>query len=407
VRTGYWVVRGVSPYGVLPSAPGLSFAYIYSATSESTIGYLPFWPILLGGIYKLYSLIGVQNQYLYYFMLKQPIILADVLLGYLILRYVRANRPGASNVVLAYWLLSPYTILISGIWGMFDSLAMLPVVAALITTKETYRSGLEGIGIWVKSIPLIYAIPLTFSGPHRLRNLAISVAIPALGSLAIILITGWPIVTAVATLKSTVTKGGQSLSALGLFFYLIQFKIVGSWPPIVMNLLGYVWIPAEVVAAFLGYRWYGFTTARGLVQSLILSSIAFMIFKAQVNEQYAVYLLALVLIDVAIWSPGRKWLYGALTAAVMAFLLVNNVFLVRFTSPINPDWLSTENAWISAMGQWRTAALLISSITFVALNLYYLYLLYLGRDRRAPLPLSAAGGGEPVVDVVPDLLEAR
>ena len=394
----------MSPYGVLPAAPGLSFASIYSPTSESTIGYLPFWPVLLGGIYKLYALIGIQNQYFYYFLLKQPIIAADVFLGYLILKYVRANRPGASNAILAYWLLSPYTILISGVWGMFDSLAMLPVVAALVATKETYRSGLEGIAIWVKSIPLIFALPLAFSGPHKLRSLAISVAIPALGSLAIIALTGWPILTAVVTLKSTVTKGGQSLSALGLFFYLIQFNIVSSWPPIVMNLLGYVWVPAEVVAASLGYRWYGFATARGLVQSLILSTLTFMIFKAQVNEQYAIYLLALVLIDVAIWNPRRKWLYVSLTAAAMAFLLVNNVFLVRFTAPVDPNWISIEIAWSNAMGQWRTAALLISSISFVALNIFYFYLLYRGRDRRA---LSPRAGGKPAVDVVPDVLEAR
>ncbi|MDA4113738.1 MAG: hypothetical protein OK474_06805 [Thaumarchaeota archaeon] len=394
----------MSPYGVLPPAPGLSFAYIYSPTSESTIGYLPFWPILLGGIYKLYALIGIQDQYFYYFLLKQPVILADVLLGYLILRYVRANRPGASNVFMAYWLLSPYTVIISGVWGMFDSLAMLPVVAALITTKETYRSSLGGVAIWVKSIPLIYAIPLAFSGPHRMRNLAVSLAIPALGSLAIIALTGWPILTALVTLKSTVTKGGQSLSALGLFFYLIQFNIVSAWPPVVMSLLGYVWVPAELVSAFLGYRWYGFTTARGLVQSLILGSLTFMIFKAQVNEQYAVYLLALVLIDVAVWNPDRKWLYVSITAAALAFLLVNNVFLVRFTAASNPGWIVTEIAWSNAMGQARTAGLLISSMSFVALNIFYVYLLYCGRDRGA-LPLRA--GVKPAVDIAPDVREAR
>ena len=73
------------------------------------------------------------------------------------------------------------------------------------------------------------------------------------------------------------------------------------------------------------------------MQSLLLCTITFMIFKAQVNEQYAVYLLALTLIDVAVWNPGRKWLYVSITVAVMAFLILNNVFLVRFTAPVNPD----------------------------------------------------------------------
>ncbi len=335
----------------------------------------------------------MNNQYFYYFLLKQPMIIGDVLLGYLILRYVRANRPEAKNGVLAYWLLSPYTIIISSIWGMFDSLAMVPVVAALITTRPGYRSSLEGLAIWIKSIPLIYAIPFAFSAPRKLRNLAISVAIPAVGSLAIILAAGWPLMTAITTLNSTVTKGGQSLSLLGVFYYLIQFNVVSTWQPGLLTFLGYLWIPAEIVTFWLAYRWHGFSSAKGLVQSLILCTITFMVFKAQVNEQYAVYLLALTLIDVAVWNPGRRWLYVSITVAVMAFLILNNVFLVRFTAPVNPGWESTENALAAMTGGLRPAIEQLSSLAFVALNALYFRLIY--RDRRIPAsPADAQLDGE-------------
>jgi hypothetical protein len=374
---------------VLPPGPW-SFASIYSPASESTIGYLPFWPVLLGGIYELYALIGMNNQYLYYFMLKQPMIIGDVLLGYLILRYVRANRPEAKNAVLAFWLLSPYTIVISSVWGMFDSLAMVPVVAALLTTRPGCRSSLEGLAIWIKSIPLIYAIPFAFSGPKKFRNLAISIAIPTLGSVGIILVAGWPIMTAATTLNSTVTKGGQSLSLLGVFFYLIQFNIVTTWQPALLTFLGYLWIPAEIVTFWLAYRWHGFSSARGLLQSLILCTITFMIFKAQVNEQYAVYLLALTLIDVAVWNPGRKWLYVSITVAVMTFLILNNVFLVRFTAPVNPGWISTENALVAMTGAVRPAIEQLSSLVFVALNVLYFRMIY--RDRK---PKTATADAQP------------
>jgi hypothetical protein len=363
---------------VLPPGPW-SFASIYSPSSESTIGYLPFWPVLLGGIYDLYSLVGMNNQYVYYFLLKQPMIVGDVLLGYTVLRYVRANRPEAKNTVLALWLLSPYTIIISSVWGMFDSLAMVPVVAALLTSRPGFRAGLEGLAIWIKSIPLIFAVPLALSGPRKLRSLAISLAIPALGSLGIIVAAGWPIMTAVATLNSTVAKGGQSLSLLGIFFYLIQFNVVSAWQPALLTVLGYLWIPAEMVTLWLASRWHGFTTSKGLVQSLLLCTITFMIFKAQVNEQYAVYLLALTLIDVAVWNPGRKWLYVSITVAVMAFLLMNNVFLVRFTAPVNPGWISTENTLVAMTGEFRPAVEQLSSLVFVALNVLYFRMIY--RDR--------------------------
>lgn len=414
VRTGFWVAHGLSPYGVIPPVPGLSFANVYSSSSESTVGYLTLWPVLLAGVYELYALLGVHSQYLYYFLLKQPIILGDVALGYTILRFVKENRPEATNAVLAYWLLSPYTVILSGVWGMFDSLAMLPVIAALCTPRETRRSALEGLAIWVKSIPLIFAIPLAFSGPHRARNLAIALAIPSLGSLATILVAGWPVGTAVATLNSTVNKGGESLSPLGIFFILSQFGIAKPTGSLFLAVVEYVWIPAELVAIWLGRRWYGFTTKSGLVQSMILCSITFLLFKAQVNEQYAVYLLALALVDIAVWHPERRWLYFALTAAVLAFLLVNNVFLVRFTAPVNPGWMTTETALSEAMGPLETWAELISSLCFIGLNVLYFYKLYSGRRRRrrgaerpdgGPAVLGSPGSEEPGVHVAPEVLQ--
>src|SRR5579864_8159844 len=53
VRTGYWVVRGLSPYAPLPFAPGASFANDFGNGNNAAIGYLPFWPLLLGAIYEL------------------------------------------------------------------------------------------------------------------------------------------------------------------------------------------------------------------------------------------------------------------------------------------------------------------------------------------------------------------
>jgi hypothetical protein len=378
VRTGYWVAHGVSPYGVLGPVPGLTFAYPFSPTGESTIGYLPFWPLLLGGIYQLYALIGGGDRFVYYFLLKQPTIIGDVLLGYFISRCVRAVRPEFANTALALWLFSPFTIIISGVWGMFDSLAMLPVIVALDTRREAARSALEGLAIWIKSIPLIFAIPIAFSGEKKVRNLAIAVLFPVLASLATILIAGWPPNTVFATLQSTVTKGGQSLSATGLFFYLIQFNVIGPISPLAMKVIGYVWVPAEVIAAWLGYRWYGFSTRKGLVQSLLICAIFFMLFKAQVNEQYGVYILALTLVDLS-WNPSRKWLYASLTAADMVFLLVNNVFLVRFTSPVYPDWSSTEFMLSQMMGRWTLTLEVASTVAFASLNVVYFLMIYWSR----------------------------
>lgn len=383
VRTGYWVAHGVSPYGVLNPVPGLTFDYPFSPAGESTVGYLPFWPILLGGIYDLYALVGAGDRFVYYFLLKQPTIIGDVLLGYFISRCVKSVRPQLANQVLALWLFSPFTIIISGIWGMFDSLAMLPVIMALEARREEARSALEGMAIWIKSIPLVFSIPIAFSGDRKARNLAIAILLPALASIAVILIAGWPLNTAFATLNSTVVKGGQSLSAIGVIYYLVEFNVISPVSSLAMSVIGYVWIPAELIAVYLGYRWYGFSTRKGLVQSLLICSIVFMLFKAQVNEQYGVYILALALVDLS-WNPSRKWLYVLLTAADMAFLLVNNVFLIRFTAPVYPDWSITETKIAMMLGRWIPGVELASAIAFAALNVAYFIMIYQARGKPAP-----------------------
>jgi hypothetical protein len=200
------------------------------------------------------------------------------------------------------------------------------------------------------------------------------------------LLLGWPLGTSFATLNSTVIKGGQSLSAVGLFYYLIEFKVITAPSAPVLNAIGYLWVPAELIVTYLGYRWYGFSTRKGLVQSLLLNAITFMLFKAQVNEQYGVYILALALVDLS-WNPSRKWLYVSITAADMVFLLINNVFLIRFTSPVYPDWSSTENMIAGMMGQSILQLELAATIAFSALNVVYFVMIY--RSRGRPLMESS------------------
>src|SRR5690242_239167 len=84
VRTGYSVANGMSPYNSMPYLPGLSIADDFGGGFNAAIGYLPLWPLVLGAIYEIYSLGGSGNRFVYYFMIKQPIIFADVFLAFLL-----------------------------------------------------------------------------------------------------------------------------------------------------------------------------------------------------------------------------------------------------------------------------------------------------------------------------------
>src|SRR5450759_3309722 len=139
VRTGYWVVRGVSPYGFVPPAPGVSFLNNISAGGNPTVAYLPFWPLLLGGLYEVYSFLGSPSPLVYYSLIKQPIIICDILLAYFLYRHLERRNSDKALFVLKVWLFSPFNIILSGIWGMFDAIPMLFVVLALRVPPGKYR----------------------------------------------------------------------------------------------------------------------------------------------------------------------------------------------------------------------------------------------------------------------------
>ncbi len=389
VRTGYWVVRGYSPYSPLPIAPGVSFANDFGGGGLSpAIGYLPFWPVLLAALYGVYALLGSPTPYLYYFLLKQPIIICDVLLAYFLYKYVDRRGSDKSSFVLKAWLFSPYTILLSGIWGMFDAIPMLFVVFALTARPGAYRGMWAGLATFAKSIPLIFTIPLS-RGPKPVRNLAIALGIPVVASLLIFWIAGWPLSIVGTTLQSTVAKGGSSMSIWETVYYLNSIGVLSTSSLGIIAWAGYVWIAAVAIATVLAYRWFGFDTERGMIQSLLLITVTFLLSRGEVNEQYSVYLFALALIDIAMWSPQRRNVFFAGVVVVLMFNATNDLLFIRYLSPIIPQALTIESNIISRINPERNALLFLEAMAFWCVNIYYFYCLTRERHIRTEDALLA------------------
>lgn len=383
VRIGYWVTRGLSPYHALPLAPGVSFANDFSASSTADVGYLPFWPLLLAGIYELYSLVGFGDRFVYYFLIKQPIILGDVLLAYLIYAFVERQKPGRGTRPMALWLFSPFTIILSGIWGMFDSMAMAAVMIALLAPPGKARAAWEGAAILVKSIPVLFVPPFLNARAGRVANLLVAVAVPVLTTLIVLAVAGWPLSSFGATLGSTLGKAGIPLSLWGTWDYLNTIGVVSSSTfGAALSWGGYLWVPAVVAASFLAWKWFGFSTERDVVRSSLVVILVFLLVRAQVNEQYAVYLLAFLLVEASLWSPARMRLFYAFSAVIVAVVVTNNFLMIRFLSPIDPNALSLENNLLVTLGGVRNAALYLEGLIFTALNLWYLYALVKERGSR-------------------------
>lgn len=373
VRLGYAMNHGGDPYGVLPPVSGLSFTNVFGNLNQATIAYLPLWPLLTGLIYALYSLIGLNDRFVYYFLLKQPVILGDVALAYLMFSYVSHRKPGSAPFwVLSLWLFSPFTIIISGIWGMFDSIAICLILTSVMSRTQVSKAGWLGLGIFAKSIPIIYAAPTTMKALKDAWALILALAIPAVLSIATFAIMKWPLSTLDATLSSTVRKGGASMSIWDGFFYLNYVGLIPALTPLEYKVLGILWIPILVICTWLAIRHFKTETDYGLIQILLVCTLIFLIFKAQVTEQYALYLFALAAIDVALWSPKRKLLLIGTMSVAMIYLVMNNYFLVRFLSPIYPGFVDFENGLYLTIGPVRYAVNFLAGTAFTFLNVKYL-----------------------------------
>ncbi len=399
VRLGYAMVHGGDPYGSLPPVPGLSFANIYSSQNSATVGYLPFWPILTGLLYLVYSTVGFGNRFVYYFLLKQPVIMGDLALAYLLFSYIssRTVEHNARVWALCFWLFSPFTIILSGIWGMFDPIAMSFIMISIMTANLTKRGFWSGLSIFAKSLAIIYAVPITFGKTRNWWPVCLAVALPALASILTIRVMGWSLSTALGTLASTVGKGGAlgSMSAWDVLAYLFY---LGIYPPLSQNayrILGFIWIPAVVAFTILAFRKLGFGTDYGLIQSMLVVTLAFLIFKARVTEQYSIYLVALGVLDVALWNPKRKRLLTATVITVLFYLILNNYLLVRFLSPIYANYPEFEIA-LSQIEPIRVTLLLVSGIAFTWLNVRYLISILTSKQS----PTGTRKGAKPEISLL-------
>lgn len=373
VRVGYWVAHGGDPYGVLPTVPGLSFANVFGPLNAPTIAYPPFWPLVTGVVYLLYSAVGWNNRFFYYFLLKQPIIIGDVTLAYLMFSFMYSRKFGKNALwVLSFWLFSPFTIIISSVWGMFDSIAIAFVFLSISMTHRVKTVFWEGIAIFAKSIPIIFAVPVNVK---RLRDLwapLLSISLAGLLSVGTSVAMGWPLSIEASTVGSTAYKGNWSMSAWDIVYYLNYVGLFPSLSPPVYETLGLLWVPAILIFTWLAIRRFRSQLEYGLIQSLVVCALAFLIFKARVTEQYGLYFVAFAAVDVAAWHPERKRLLFLTIGVAIVYLVVNNLFLVRFLSPVYPAFVEFENGVNTSFGSIRLAVLALCGTAFTCLNIKYL-----------------------------------
>jgi hypothetical protein len=341
LRNAYFVGLGQNPYDhFLPPVPGLSFAYLQE--SIPSVGYLPAWPLVLAGLYRGYAALPGANRFVFYFLLKQPAVLGDVGLGFLMFRAVLrwGGTADTARRALKTWMVFPYPIVIGAVWGQFDAVVVDLILLSILSSNWLRRYGFLGLGVFLKWFPLVL-LPFLAARERWLRKpgALLAIAIPGVLSIAVFSIMNWDYVgvTGMAEYTSHGNIGGITYTSL------LGSPLLGgilSGIPGFYVAMGYLWVPGILLGGVWAWRRFPGEKHEAIVQGFILSTLAFFLTRQGVNEQYLMYLLPILLIDVLLWHPERRGLFRFTWILCFAFVLVNNDLLIRFLGPVSDSFVS-------------------------------------------------------------------
>jgi len=399
-RVGYYVANGTNPYILLEPVEGITFAPYGSMTS---VGYPPLWPLVCGFIYSVYAVVSqlLASPLVYYALLKQPAIFADILCAVVSYRLVGG---GGSKAVLLFWLFNPLVIIISSVWGMFDSVVVLPVLLslALLVRGRSSAGGLAlGLGTVMKLVPIIYAPVAFLFSRSRLRFALLFAASVAASILLPFLLLGWSPTGFLFSMASQAVNIRDAPAVGGLtafsIFEVASMVFPGRVPAVLLTALSFLWIPALGIFYLRLYwstlkGWAGRLRGRcpkreplqfamgEALRLLIIASLIFLLTRPWVSEGTVLYLASLMLIDVALFHTNRRELFKWIWVIALMFLVTNNTLLIRFLSPVTnlalPLDLAINNGLIT--GPVRLVVKLIFSFSFYFALLRAL-MLYSGR----------------------------
>ncbi len=368
LRTGHAVATGQDPYSTFwPAVPGVSFAFL--STPLPSAAYPPFWPAVFGGTYGFWELLGGQNRFVLYLLLKQGPILGDLALGLLVYELVLEirRRRDLALTALVVWLFLPYDVLISAVWGQVDSVTSALVIATLVVPAfgPVRRNLVWGFGMFVKWITVIF-LPLEAfraRGAGRVVPL-IGVAVGAGLALGTMVSFGWSLEGFSRTGISVFHGSGNGMNLAQLFGY----PPVTRWLPSVPGLAqvrGWVWVPAVIVGGWIAARWVRIdaSPAAGL-RAVGFVTTCFLLTRWGLAEQYLLYLFPLLIVDGLAVHPGRRALYVWLYVLAQAYLVVDNQFLIWFASPAEPALFSEASAafGMTALGEARLLTLVVLAV---------------------------------------------
>jgi hypothetical protein len=387
VRVGYYVARGSNPYSYLRYVEGLSFIPYDVVTS---IGYPPFIALFATSAYLISSYLEL-GRFSYYLLLKQPMILGDVMTSiilYKLIKKIRREHESALKIV-KYWLLNPFTIIISSIWGMIDPLVIMLLLFSiyLFCKKNKYYDLLAGtilgISIFVKQISAIY-VPLFFLARKKsLEYLLIAISTAILLSVSPFLVFNWSFEGFYLCMKH---QALEKLSSSEIAFFPFSGYIQGF-----TQALSIMWIPSlTIIYCLLTSRLSG--NLEDLIKYSAITTSIFLLTRISVSEQLFEYVLIFVLLYYGTSNCEKSYnFYKALSILLLVYLISNNTLLVRFLSPLTVEAFHWD-IYVNNTPPFDTIRFTIRSLSFFILSLTCIELIFfmLKRKRTHPFLIRKA-----------------
>jgi hypothetical protein len=333
-RLGFYMQNLGNPYLRLPYVQGVSFSP-YATTGS--ISYLPFSAFIFALTYRIYALLGEPSRFLYYFLLKQPMVLADIGAALVLSKIILLSGDAKSaRTAFLVWIYFPLGIMISSMWGQLDPISLFLTLLAVyyfIGSKWLISAVILGLSIYLKTLPLVF-LPVflmnsRFSLRIRLNFSLIALAIPVLGTIFPALLFNWGFQGMYNNFSFQVAiPFNGSLSAINLVYLALAL------PSLAHYIIGAIWIPVLLVTYV--YLW---KQEFRLVQGLLITVLVFSISRPFLPEQWSLYPLAFLLLIQTRQNVER---FLGLAISATAFLVANNTLLVSFFSPVSTSAFNWE-----------------------------------------------------------------
>jgi len=352
--------------------------------------YPPFWAGVIASYYALASLlVGPHNPWLgptdllFYFFLKLPLIISSTAISLVIYGIVRrvSDDEVSPSLASSLWLLNPYVIWNVGVAGMFDVIPTLFCLLALwflLRDEEALSALMLGLGVSSKIYPLLLT-PVVILYLWRkgrdlrsiFRYLALFSLFPILLSLPFLLMDARSYIYANTSYYSEHFPRPTGLTVfLGLWVWGLDSYLI--------TLLSQLLFGSMVVLFFICMGSWNNLDDIPLYGSLSIL-LAFFAFNRVVNEQYLIWALPLVILDVSTSGSRRRILYHALSILFLVHLF-SNIFFFKFFHEFLKHFASTEfRSWVIFwMNRWSHRDSLVQVRLFIRSILGLLSLLICG-----------------------------